>query len=294
MINNDLIVKSNSLIEASYSLSVVEFRLLQIVFAEVSKYEDSFGVMPNHEFRIHAEEYARIFDVDKNTAYEALRDASKRLFDRYFTYERIYWLPDKVEIVNSRWVQKVAYSSLSGHIMIQLTSDVIEMIGKLKSCFTQYKIKQICNLTSIYALRLYELTIQWLSTRKTPVFETDEFREKLGLLKNEYTRMSNFKARVLEPAIEQINANTDINLKYHQHKKGRVITGFSFTVIAKKKKSIVQDKVAEISNKMTDTEDKKERRKITKSQAELLARPGETWADLLKRISKDYIVKDLD
>lgn len=294
MPNNDLIVKSNSLIEASYSLSVVEFRLLQIIFAEVSKYEDSFGVMPNHEFRIHAEEYARIFDVDKNTAYEALRDASKRLFDRYFTYERVYFLPDKVEIVNSRWVQKVAYSSSCGHIVIQLTSDVIEMIGKLKSCFTQYKIKQICNLTSIYALRLYELTIQWLSTRKTPVFDTEEFRDKLGLLEDEYTRMSNFKARVLEPAIEQINMNTDINLKYQQHKKGRVITGFSFTVTAKKKKSIVQDKVAEISNKMTDTEDKKERRKITKPQAELLARPGETWTDLLKRISKDYIVKDLD
>jgi plasmid replication initiation protein len=41
-------------------------------------------------------------------------------------------------------------------------------------------------------------------------------------------RMSDFKIRVLEPSIKQINEHTDITVTYEQHKKGRSITGFSF------------------------------------------------------------------
>ena len=40
--------------------------------------------------------------------------------------------------------------------------------------------------------------------------------------------MHHFKARVLELAIDEINAKTNITVDYEQHKKGRTITGFSF------------------------------------------------------------------
>jgi plasmid replication initiation protein len=40
--------------------------------------------------------------------------------------------------------------------------------------------------------------------------------------------MCDFKKRVLDPAIKQINEHTDITVKVEQHKTGRSITGFSF------------------------------------------------------------------
>lgn len=40
--------------------------------------------------------------------------------------------------------------------------------------------------------------------------------------------MANFKARVLDIALKQINELTDITASYEQNKQGRVITGFSF------------------------------------------------------------------
>ena len=43
--------------------------------------------------------------------------------------------------------------------------------------------------------------------------------------------------------------------------------------------------------KMKDTKPKKQRKVITKQQAELLARAGETWEELLARIKGDYFVK---
>ena len=41
--------------------------------------------------------------------------------------------------------------------------------------------------------------------------------------------MNNFKNRVLDVAVVQINKHTDITARYEQHKTGRKITGFSFS-----------------------------------------------------------------
>ena len=72
--------------------------------------------------------------------------------------------------------------------------------------------------------------------RKTPIIELGEFRKRIGVLDTEYTRTDNLKMRVIELALKQINDHTDITATYEQHKKGRVITGFSFKFKQKKPK----------------------------------------------------------
>ena len=89
MNNNDLVIKSNTLIDASFSFKhLSEFRLLNIVFAEISDNSDGSDGFYNNDFKVTAEQYSQIYEVDKSTAYEALQDASQRLFHRYFKYER--------------------------------------------------------------------------------------------------------------------------------------------------------------------------------------------------------------
>jgi plasmid replication initiation protein len=101
-------------------------------------------------------------------------------------------------------------------------------VTRLEEHFTSYQAKQVAHLTSKYAVRLYELLIAWREAGKVPPIEISEFRNRLGLLDDEYTAMHNFKKRVLEPSIQQINEHTDITVTYEQHKKGRLISGFSF------------------------------------------------------------------
>ena len=67
--------------------------------------------------------------------------------------------------------------------------------------------------------------------------------------------MSNFKTYVLDFALNQINEFTDITAKYEQHKKGRSISGFSFTFKQKKDASakVINTKSSSDSfSKMTD------------------------------------------
>ncbi|MFA3631168.1 replication initiation protein RepM, partial [Acinetobacter baumannii] len=88
---------------------------------------------------------------------------------------------------------------------------------------------QVSRLTSSYAIRLYELLIQWRSNGKTPVFDLLTFRQQLGVEAHQYKTMSNFKTYVLDFALKQVNELTDITAKYEQHKQGRSISGFSFS-----------------------------------------------------------------
>ena len=81
------------------------------------------------------------------------------------------------------------------------------------------------------------MLIQWKSTGKTPIFELSSFRDQLGIAANEYQTMSNFKARVLALAIEEINTKTDITVDYEQHKKGGQSQDFHLSLSRRRKQS---------------------------------------------------------
>ena len=96
------------------------------------------------------------------------------------------------------------------------------------------------------------MLIAWRATGKVPEIELSEFRNRLGVGDNEYTAMNNFKSRVLEPAIKQINEHTDITVKVEQHKKGRTISGFSFKFKQKQQPKIENRKTSsEIQTHLT-------------------------------------------
>ena len=226
----DLIVKDNSLINASYYLDLVEQRLILLAIIEARK----LGRQPNEELYIHAQSYANNFGVTTNTAYTVLNTACKNLFDRRFTYQRLS-KKGVLETVVSRWVQTAIYAENGGYIAIKFSDDVMPLITKLEKHFTSYELEQVKDLTSIYAIRLYEMLVQWRGNGKTPQIKLDELRNKLGILEGEYERIANFKAKVLDFAISQINKHTDITATYEQHKAGRIITGFTFSFKSKAK-----------------------------------------------------------
>ena len=137
---------------------------------------------------------------------------------------------------------------------IAFTEDVIPLISALEQRFTSYDIDQIAKLKSKYAIRLYEIVIAWRSTNKTPVYELNDFRNKLGLDVTEYKTMSNFNINVLNIAMQQINKFTDIKIKVNKHKKGVKIVGFSFEITQRKLKhqNSFEPSTADIFYKLTD------------------------------------------
>ena len=168
---------------------------------------------------------------------------------------------------------------------MRFTADVVPLITRLEEQFTSYEITQVAGLDSGYAIRLYELLIKWRSTGKTPLFELQSFRQQLGVELNQYKTMSNFKSRVLDPAIKQINEHTDITVKYKQHKQGRIITGFTFKfVMTVKTQEIIESK------RDADTPDMLTSLKMTDKQRRTFAAKLSRMSDLsnYSKAGNDY------
>lgn len=227
-----LITKDNKLINASYSLGIPEQRVIFLAIVEARAQErmiDARGVL-----QIHASSYQEQFKVEKHSAYKALKSAANGLFESYFGYDYIHEKTGKPAHRVVRWAQAVSYIETAGMIELQFTDAVIPLITRLSEQYTEYDLKQVSELQSEYAIRLYELMMQWKSVGKTNKIPLAEFRTKLGVEPEQYKKMCNFKARVLDLAISQINDFTDVTATYEQHKSGRAVTGFTFKFKMKK------------------------------------------------------------
>jgi len=220
----DLVVKTNRLNQAFQVLTLAELHIVQLAIVDAR--ETGTGLSTDTPLRIDAKRYADVFNTTRQNAYQRMKEAEDTLFNRRFSF-----YDEDGKLVKSRWIQQVRYIDDEGAIELVFTLAVVQGISRIdgvKEFFTQYLLSQTAQLNSVYSARLYELLIQWRSTGKVPIIDLGDFREQLGIGINEYQRMHHFKARVLEPAIKEINEKTDIKAEYEQHKKGRVISGFSF------------------------------------------------------------------
>jgi plasmid replication initiation protein len=223
--SNDLVVKSNRLIEASYRLGLVEQRivLLSIVLAR----ETGCGLNAVDFVSITAKNYAEHFnDVDLSNAYRDLKEASRTLFDREFILYDIRPETGKDRVNRCRWVSTASYIDGDGVIQLQFSAAIVPYITRLEAEFTKYNLEKIAHMSSAYAIRLYELLIQWGSIGQREI--ELEWLKKALMVDKEYDRLGNFKKRVLEVALSQINKFSDLTVSYTQRKTGRVVTHLIF------------------------------------------------------------------
>ena len=220
----DLVVKTNRLNQAFQVLSLAEFHNVQLAIVDAR--DTGTGLTTDMPLRIDALRYADVFGTTRQNAYMRMKEAEETLFNRRFSF-----FDEDGKLVKSRWISQVKYLDNEGAIEIVFTPAVVQGISRIngvKEFFTQYLLSQTANLKSVYSSRLYELLIQWRSTGKTPIINLEDFRAQLGVEEDQYKLMSDFKKRVLDLAINDINEKTDIKVTYQQHKKGRSISGFSF------------------------------------------------------------------
>ena len=227
----NLIVKSNALIEASYSLDAVEQRVILLAILEARALNIEIGL--GTRIKVYASNYANTYGISKDMAYKAMKKAVLGLHQAEFRWSEM--TPKGVKHTHSRFTDTITYCEGEGCIELIFGSQVIPQIIDLKKLFTSYEIEQTRNLNR-YGLRLYELLIRWRAKGKAKM-SLNDLRNTLGVLDDEYQAMGDFKKRVLDIAVSEINANTDITTSYEQHKQGRKIIGFTFTI---KQKSTAQ------------------------------------------------------
>jgi plasmid replication initiation protein len=288
-----LVVKDNSLIDASFNLSLVEQRLMLMAIVEAREVDK---LTPDTPIEVKATAYRDQYKTDKSEAYKQLSDATKQLFNRQFSYTDQYKGEDCITV--ARWVNRASYLNDNGTVVLYMSSEVISMISRLEANFTQYLLEQVSDFKSKHSIRLYELLIKYRDVGNSKKFDIKELRSKLGLEDNEYSTMSNFKSRVLDVAIKEIGDKTDIQIKYDQFKEGRAISHILFKLGKKKEKKpkASRDKnTVDLFNGMTDKQiimfaDKLSR--DTAFQNHFKGHVGELEKDYAIRIGEELIKPD--
>lgn len=240
------IYKSNSLIEAGYRLSVTEQRILLACISQVRHDEP---ITDEVMYSVTAADLANLSEIDQKTTYRDLMEAALRLKHRDV---RIYMQPNngkkRRRVLICSWVQSIEYVENEGRLFLRLNKDILPYLNGITSRFTKYSLKAVAKMESAYAIRLYELMIQWVGLGSdTREIEISWLRD-IFQLEDKYPSVKDFKKRVIDAAIAQINKLSDIQASYIPKKTGRQITHLIFTFALKEepkpKKAAIRGKKA--------------------------------------------------
>ena len=271
--NNELVVKSNQVIEASYRLTLSEQRLILLCVQQIKKAQT---VRVTDTFTVTAMAFADMFDTPQKNAYRELQTVADRLYDRSVTVHDPDPENPKIATTKTRWITSVSYLPDEGTIQLTFAQKMLPYIAMLEGGFTRYNLEHIANMTSVYGIRFYEFFKFWLfgSSHGNKKIGMAELKEKLEL-KDKYSSIKDFKLYVLDKAMSDINNASDLSASYETLKTGRKITHIEFSFAIKEKKAT--NSVLEGVRIYT---------KADLDKNPTLAHPGETYEQALKRLNK--------
>ncbi|MBE0465541.1 replication initiation protein, partial [Halomonas colorata] len=218
------VYKANALVEASYRLSLYEQRIVLACIAQVRRDEP---LTDQQLYIVSAQQIAEMTGTKLGTAYQNLKAASERLFERRVTLHEPPNGKSGGKVRLTRWVQEVVYQEDQGTVSLRFSQPMVPYLSQLSAQFTRYALADVAKMTSAHAIRLYELLCQWRDAGKREV-ELTWFRDALQL-EDRYSNIRDLKRRVIEPAVEQINEHSPMWVKWSQRKTGRRVSHLVFT-----------------------------------------------------------------
>lgn len=265
------IYKANALVEASYRLSLYEQRIILACIAQVRRDEP---LTDQKLYIVSAQQISEMTNTRLGTAYQNLKTASERLFDRRVTLHESPNGKGSSHVRLTRWVQTVEYRDTEGVVALRFGRDMVPYLSQLTEQFTRYALADVAKMSSAHAIRLYELLVQWRGVGKREV--TLEWLRNALQLEDKYTNVRDFKRWVITPAVEQINEHSPLQVAWDQRKTGRKVTHFHFSFSeknkpqAKKNKREIRQQGAFFGIPMPIIEEK--------------AQPGESYEDTAMRL----------
>jgi len=212
---NTLVTKSNVLIEANYKLGATEQKIILSLASNIQPSDSDFKT-----YTLSVKDFHKFLGLKGSPKYSELRAITKQLMQKVFEVK----IENKV--IQVSWLSYVAYNEDEGRIEIRFDPFLKPYLLQLKREFTSYKLENIVKLKSSYAIRIYELLKQYEKIKER-TFQVKELRELLGT-NDIYPAYANFKQRVLNPALKELDKKTDISFSFEEIKHGKKVDRLNY------------------------------------------------------------------
>jgi plasmid replication initiation protein len=222
-----LVVKDNRLVEASYTLSLVEQRI--VLMAIAWSRQNDLELSCDTWVELQACEYADMYKITLDAAYKQLSNACESLQERKIKIMGVDRLTRAPAVYKSKWVTDAIYVQDVGVVRLKFSEMLVPYVSDLNTHFTSYAIGSVSSLSTGYAIRMYELLAQYKTIGSRKILIGD-LKDYLECDTPAYDRLDNFRRRVIDPALEQINDCTDLTCTYETNKLGKRVVGFDFKI----------------------------------------------------------------
>lgn len=210
--NRQLVNQSNELINARYELSPLQKKLILLAIAQIDPINDL-------EAFCYKTTVAELENkLQEKINYARFRDDCIDLFKKPL-YFRNTNVKSRRKWIVCNWFSSIEYDE--GEVIFQISDKLLPYLVQFKGNFTQYEISQALNFKGKYTIRFYEWLRQIKNQEyKKRVFGLEEIYELLEL-PTTLKVFKDFRIKVLEPSIKEINEKSDIKAQYKAIKQGR-------------------------------------------------------------------------
>ena len=284
-IKNKKVRQSNNLIESPYAqeFSAHEIKIFEIAVASCIQEDIKLVDLKNDkEFAISNNELAKLLNTKPNVISMEIEKTAARIMKKTIHLRKV--LDDGT--IEFEMINIIPYAKYKdGIFKFRLNYSIIPYLTEINKNFTEYQLHYLLAITSASAIKLYKLLYQYKKFGKR-TFSIIDLKEQFGL-GEKYAQYKNFKQKVIEPSIKQINTFTDLIVSYEEEKIGRKVDKLEF------KFKINKDKVFDdnllLSEKIIDIE------AISVNGGQELNRVDKIIANISSKISisTKKIIKDI-
>ena len=218
------VVKANAIVQKSrYKLSLPEQKTIAYICSMIKPISDNNYQL---EYTFDVRKYCRICGLDYNNGknYIDVKAILQKLSDKSM------WIEQGDEEVLVRWLAKVRTNKRKGTVYIKVDEDLVPYLFGLKQEFTKYQLLDILAMKSAYSIRIYELLKSYAGLQEK-TFDITDLKKRLMVEEIEsYNRFPDFRRKVLDIAVKEINALTALNISYEPIYKGRKVIKVKFTM----------------------------------------------------------------
>lgn len=220
------VVMANDMIKGISKLSLNESKLLRTIIMQIKPQDEDLEV-----FTVKIKEFAELVGIDKNHMYSEADKMTDSLMSEVI---RIGDGNPRHKWKKLHWVDLCEYDS--GTITIKVSNELKPYILGLQKWYTQYRLEDIIYFKSVYSIRIYELIAMCLkdqkpyADKKTEVYISMEDLRKSTNTEHKYERLSQFKEKVINIALRDINQTSSYHVSVRDYKEGRKVVGFYFNV----------------------------------------------------------------
>lgn len=225
IINEQATIKMrNEVVNGKYHLPLLEMRMLMALAGHIKKNADEFDC-----YSIDANELGRFMGLNEKNQYTVIRKLARSLRKRELFFE---WFsrPDskKKSWLTTGWFDYIMYDEEHMSIEYQFASKIEPMLLQVQEAYVQLQAKPLMAFNCSYSNRLLMLIMEWekIQPRKVSI---DEIRDMFQL-SDKYKLFGDFRRFVIDPAVREINALSDFNVRVTPLKTGRSYTHFKFFI----------------------------------------------------------------